>query len=77
MFQTLHESGAGTFKDLIQIPGGPRTIASLSLVSELVYDAPPSFKDPARFSFAHGGKTDTPSLWTEDYEESITFCSPA
>jgi len=60
MFQVLHESGAGTFKDLIQIPGvGPRTIAALSLVSELVYDAPPSFRDPARFSFAHGGRTDT------------------
>ena len=75
MFQVLHESGAGTFKDLIQIPGvGPRTIAALSLVSELVYDAPPSFRDPARFSFAHGGKDGHPfPVDRKTYEESITF----
>jgi uncharacterized protein len=75
MFRTLHESGAKTFKELIQTPGvGPRTIAALSLVSELVYDAPPSFKDPARFSFAHGGKDGHPfPVDRKTYEESITF----
>jgi len=75
IFRTLHESQPETFKDLVQVQGvGPRTIAALSLVSELVYDAPPSFKDPARFSFAHGGKDGHPfPVQRKTYEESITF----
>jgi hypothetical protein len=32
----------------------------LALLSELLYGAPASFRDPARFSFAHGGKDGTP-----------------
>jgi len=39
---------------------GPRTIRALSLVAELVYGAKPSYNDPARYSFAHGGKDGTP-----------------
>ena len=39
---------------------GPRTIRALSLVSELIYGAKPSYDDPARYSFAHGGKDGTP-----------------
>lgn len=39
---------------------GPRTLRALALVGELVYGAPPSFTDPARFSFAHGGKDGIP-----------------
>jgi uncharacterized protein len=39
---------------------GPKSIRALALVSELVYGASPSWKDPARFSFAHGGKDGTP-----------------
>jgi hypothetical protein len=75
MFRTLHEVRPDTFKDLVQIQGvGPRTIAALSLVSELVYNAPPSFKDPARFSFAHGGKDGHPfPVQRKTYEESIAF----
>jgi len=39
---------------------GPRTIRALSLVSEIIYGAKPSYNDPARYSFAHGGKDGTP-----------------
>jgi hypothetical protein len=39
---------------------GPRTIRALSLVSEIIYGAKPSYDDPARYSFAHGGKDGTP-----------------
>jgi hypothetical protein len=42
-------------------PGvGPKTIRALSLVSELIYGARPSYEDPARYSFSHGGKDGTP-----------------
>ena len=33
---------------------GAKTICSLTLISELVYWAAPSFRDPVRYSFAHG-----------------------
>jgi len=39
---------------------GPKTIRALSLVSELIYGARPSYEDPARYSFSHGGKDGTP-----------------
>ncbi len=49
------------FEGLIRIKGvGPRTIRALSLVSELIYGAKPSYEDPARYSFAHGGKDEVP-----------------
>jgi len=75
MFRTIHESGPETFKDLIEIQGvGPRTVSALALVSELVYKTPPSFEDPARFSFAHGGKDGHPfPVDKKTYEHSIDF----
>jgi len=49
------------FEALLGIQGvGSKTIRALSLVAELIYGKAPSFKDPARFSFAHGGKDGTP-----------------
>jgi hypothetical protein len=49
------------FESLLGIEGvGPKTIRALSLLSELIYGKPPSYRDPARFSFAHGGKDGTP-----------------
>lgn len=50
-----------TFIDLLSLEGvGPKTIRALSLVAELIYGAKPSYEDPARYSFAHGGKDGTP-----------------
>jgi hypothetical protein len=49
------------FEELVSLQGvGPRTIRALSLVAELIYGAKPSYQDPARYSFAHGGKDGTP-----------------
>jgi len=49
------------FEELISIKGvGPKTIRALSLVAEIIYGARPSYEDPARYSFAHGGKDGTP-----------------
>jgi hypothetical protein len=39
---------------------GPKTVRALALVSEVIYGAAPSYEDPARYSFAHGGKDATP-----------------
>jgi hypothetical protein len=49
------------FEQLLMIEGvGPKTIRALSLVSEIIYGAKPSYEDPARYSFSHGGKDGTP-----------------
>jgi len=49
------------FEELLTTAGvGPKTIRALSLVSELIYGARPSYEDPARYSFSHGGKDGTP-----------------
>jgi len=39
---------------------GPKTIRALSLVAEIIYGSKASYEDPARYSFAHGGKDGTP-----------------
>jgi hypothetical protein len=51
------ESGPKDFPDLLLTPGvGARTVQSLAMVAEVVHGAPFRFRDPARFSLAHGGK---------------------
>ncbi|HEY1947163.1 MAG TPA: DUF763 domain-containing protein, partial [Bryobacteraceae bacterium] len=39
---------------------GPRTLQTLALIAEVVHGAPSRFSDPARFSFALGGKDGHP-----------------
>jgi len=51
---------------------GPRTLQSLALIAEVVHGAPTRFSDPARFSFAHGGKDRHPfPVPLKTYDESI------
>ena len=51
---------------------GPGTLESLALVAEVVHGAPSRFRDPARFSFAHGGKDGHPfPAPLKIYDESI------
>ncbi|MER3406917.1 MAG: DUF763 domain-containing protein [Patescibacteria group bacterium] len=62
-----------TLEDLLLIEGiGPKTIRALSLAVELIYGAKPSFNDPARYTFAHGGKDGTPYFVDrKTYDETI------
>jgi hypothetical protein len=51
------ECGPSDFSELLLVPGvGPRTVRALAMVAEILHGAPFRFSDPARFSFAHGGK---------------------
>jgi hypothetical protein len=51
---------------------GPKTIRALALVSEVIYGAVPSYEDPARYSFAHGGKDATPyPVDRKTYDQTI------
>ena len=57
---------------------GPRTIQSLALVSEVIHGTPSRFNDPARFSFAHGGKDGHPfPVPTKTYDQTIEILKNA
>ncbi len=74
-----YEEKPGTFEDLLSIQGvGPKTLRALTLVSELIYGTSASVRDPARFSFAHGGKDGTPfPVDREMYEKTISVLHDA
>ncbi len=67
------ENETQKFEDLLLLKGlGPRTLHSLTLVSEIIHGTPSRFSDPARFAFAHGGKDATPfPVPTKVYDETI------
>lgn len=62
-----------SFESLLLLKGlGPRTLQSLTLVSEVIHGTPSRFEDPARYSFAHGGKDGHPfPVPTRVYDETI------
>ncbi len=61
IFVKTYEAQPVGFKDLLCLPGvGGKTIRALSLIAELAYGEAPSYEDPARFGFAHGGKDGIP-----------------
>jgi len=68
-----------TIEDLLLIEGvGPKTIRALSLVGELIYNKPVSKIDPARYTFAHGGKDGTPyPVDRKTYDETIKILEKA
>ncbi len=61
VLQRAYELQPQDYEELISLRGmGPKKIRALALISELVFDTRPSWKDPARFSYAHGGKDGHP-----------------
>lgn len=68
-----HETNVADIESLLLLEGvGPRTLQSLTLVSEVIHGTPSRFADPARFSFAHGGKDGHPfPVPTRVYDETI------
>ncbi len=69
--QQAYELQPDSYEDLLLIQGiGPAAVRALALISQLIWGASPSWRDPAKFSFAHGGKDGVPypvnrSLMTE------------
>jgi len=76
---STYERQPGDFKELLGLPGlGAKTIRALSLISELVHGVAPSYRDPARYSFAHGGKDGIPyPVDRETYDRSIELLRKA
>lgn len=73
MLTLAHERDIHDFESLLMLEGvGPRTVQSLTLVSEIIHGTPSRFSDPARFSFAHGGKDRHPfPVPVKIYDETI------
>jgi hypothetical protein len=76
---TTYERQPEDFEALLGLRGvGPKTIRALSLISELIHGVEPSFRDPARFSFAHGGKDGHPfPVDRRCYDDSIRILRQA
>jgi hypothetical protein len=79
MLWMAHENKPEDFEGLLMLKGmGPRTVQSLALVSEIIYGTPTRFDDPARFSFAHGGKDGHPfPVPIKVFDETITTLQSA
>ena len=56
-----YEAQAKDFQTLLAMPGvGAKTLRALTLIAEIAYGTAASWKDPVKFSFAHGGKDGHP-----------------
>ena len=79
IFLTAYKHKPENFESLLALKGvGPKTLRALSLISELVYDTPVSLRDPASYSFAHGGKDGYPyPVDRKTYDSSIQFLTQA
>jgi hypothetical protein len=70
---STYERQPQNFEQLLGLQGvGAKTIRALTLISELIYGVAPSYRDPARYSFAHGGKDGIPyPVDKKTYDQSI------
>ncbi|MCD6574396.1 DUF763 domain-containing protein [Candidatus Aerophobetes bacterium] len=77
--QSIHKRNPKNFEEVLEVKGvGAKTIRALALVSDLIYGAKPSFKDPATYSFAYGGKDGHPyPVDKQTYKESILLLHKA
>jgi hypothetical protein len=75
VLSVAYERDLHDFAELLLLENlGPRTLQSLALIAEVVHGAPSRFSDPARFSFAHGGKDGHPfPVPLKTYDESLNF----
>lgn len=73
IFRKLCQEKPESYENLLAIQGvGPKTIRALALISEIIYGAKPSYQDPARYSFTHGGKDGTPyPVDRKTYDQTI------
>ena len=76
------ELAVSDFKELLLVKGlGPSTLRALALVAELVYETPPSWKDPVthpidpfKYAYAVGGKDGVPfPVDKKTYDELLSF----
>jgi len=74
-----YETQPEDYEGLLLMDGvGPATIRGLSLISEMIFGAAPSWSDPVRMCFAFGGKDGVPfPVPRKDYDKAIEFMEQA
>ena len=79
ILRIAHEAQPENFEGALGLPGvGPKTIRSLALIAELIFNAPVSRRDPATSSYAHGGKDGHPFPVDRDlYDRNIAVLEDA
>ena len=77
--QAAYEIQPGNYEELVSLRGiGPKSVRALALVSELIYGCKASWSDPAKFSFAHGGKDGYPEpVDKQRYDKTIEILKVA
>ncbi|MCD6591042.1 MAG: DUF763 domain-containing protein [Candidatus Aenigmarchaeota archaeon] len=67
------------YEEFVSLPGiGPNTVRALALISDIIYGKPPSWKDPVKFNYAHGGKDGVPyPVDRHTYDKSIEILKAA
>jgi len=76
---STYEAGPRNFEALLAVPGvGAKSVRALALIADVVYGSPTSMRDPARFSFAHGGKDGHPyPVDRAVYDQSVEWLRDA
>jgi hypothetical protein len=79
ILRKLCDRKPANYEQLLATEGvGPKTVRALALVAEVIYGARPSYEDPARYSFAHGGKDATPyPVDRRTYDKTIATLAEA
>jgi len=74
-----YQAQAADFEGLLGLRGvGPAALRALALVAEVAYGAETSFRDPVRYSFAHGGKDGHPfPVDRRTYDHSVAVLEEA
>lgn len=75
LVRKIEEERPESFESALLVRGlGPKSMRALNLLSELIYGTRAATRDPARYSFAHGGKDGIPyPVDREVYDRSITL----
>jgi hypothetical protein len=79
VFRKTYDIQPQSYEQLISIPGvGPAAIRALSLIGEIIFGTKASWRDPVKYSFAHGGKDGVPyPVARKTYDKSISYLSSA
>lgn len=57
----IYDNPPESYRQLLELQGvGPSTLRALAMVAEITHGAQPTFYDPVRYAFAHGGKDNYP-----------------
>jgi hypothetical protein len=76
---STYQAAPENFEELLAVRGvGAKTLRALALLAELTHGEVASVRDPARFSFAHGGKDGTPfPVDRATYDDTIAWLREA